>query len=92
MSLLTLGIWIASVITLITAGVALLPNGSDHPLPPEIVTGTQTLYHWLYSFNNILPVDTLILVLGYAVLIEIFCRIVYPLIFWLIKVVSGAGE
>jgi len=92
MSLLTLGIWIASVLGLLSAGIALLPDGSAHPLPQGVIDATQTLYVWLYSFNNIFPVDVLIQVVGYAVLIEIFTRIVYPLIFWLLKVITGAGE
>jgi len=72
--------------------VALLPNGSDHPLPPELITATQTLYQWLYSLNGVLPVDTLAQVLGYAILIEIFTRLVWPIIFWVMKTITGAGQ
>jgi len=92
MSLVTLGIWVAGVFALIVAGIALLPNGADHPLPPEIASAMINLYHWLYSLNNILPVDTLIKVVGIAVLLEIFTRIVYPLVFTFIKWMSGSGQ
>jgi len=92
MSLLTLALWIAGVIAFVGTGLALLPAGADHPLPIEIITATQTLYTWLYSINNILPVDTLVTVLGYGVLIEIITRIIWPMVFWLIKVITGGGE
>jgi len=92
MSLITLAIWITAVVAFLAAGIALLPNGSDHPLPPEIITATETLYSWLWSFNSIFPVDTLVQVLGYAVLIEIFTKILYPMVFWIIKTLTGGGE
>lgn len=92
MSLITLGVWIAAVIAFLATGIALLPNGADYPLPQEVVTATQSLYQWLYSLNSIFPVDTLVAVLGYAVLIEIFTKLVWPLIFWIFKTITGGGQ
>lgn len=92
MDIFTLGIWIAGVLVFLAAGVALLPDGSAHPLPPDVITATQTLYVWLWTFNNIFPVDTLMQVLKYGIYTEIVVRIFYPVIFYLIKVITGAGE
>jgi len=83
---------IIAAVAFITVGLALLPDGASHPLPQGVIDATTTLYSWLWSFNNIFPVDVLVQVVGYAVLISIITGIVWPIMFWIIKVVTGAGE
>jgi len=73
-------------------GVALLPNGADYPFPPQAVTAIQTAYHWMYSLNMLFPVDTLIQVAYYGIIITIFTKLVWPTVFWLFKTVTGGGE
>jgi len=85
-------VWTAAVIAFLGVAVALLPSGADHPLPTEVITATQTLYTWLYSLNMVLPVDTLARVLGLAVLVDVFTRLVWPLILWIVKIMTGAGQ
>jgi len=89
MSLLTLGIWVVATVAFIVAGIALLPDGNDYPLPPEFATAIETLYTWLYSFNNLFPVDTLVQVLLYGVLLLIVTRILWPMIFFIIRLVTA---
>jgi len=78
MSLLTLTLWVAGIIVFLAGGIALLPDGDLYPLPDAIITATQTLYIWLYSFNQIFPVDTLAQVLFYGVLITVTAKFVWP--------------
>lgn len=84
-SYLNYTLYLGAVLALITAGYALLPPASAHPYPPEIATAITTLYSWLYSLNNIFPVDTLVTVLGYSIVLELIVSFFYPVIMWIIK-------
>lgn len=87
--------WVASfllIVAFLTIGIALLPNGADHPLPPEAITATISVFQWLTAFNAILPVDTLIKVLGFGVLIQVVIRLIIPALSWVIKTITGGGQ
>jgi len=92
MSLLTLAIWITGIIIFFSAGIALLPNGSDYPFPSQISTAIATIWQWLYSLNNILPVDTFAQVLFYGVIIRLITQYYWPTIDWLFKRIRGTDN
>jgi len=89
MSLLTLAIWVTIILAVMGGGFALLPDGSSFPFPPEIGTSIIQIYQWLYSFNALFPVDTLIRVLAYGVSVVLITRYALPLILWIIKTIRG---
>jgi len=80
------------IVGFLTIGIALLPSGVDHPLPPEVVTATVSLFQWLTAFNAILPVDTLVRVLGFGVLLQVVLRLIIPALAWVIKTITGGGQ
>jgi len=80
------------VVALLFFGFSLWPDGANYPFPVEAYTATVTLYSWLLSFNMIFPVDTLATILAYSVLLQIFTRFVWPIIMWLLKVITGGGQ
>lgn len=92
MSTVAVFAWVTAVITFLVAGIALLPNGADHPFPAEVGSAIVTLYQWLYSFNFLFPVDTLVQVLVYGVAIDVFARFIWPIIFGVFKSITGAGQ
>jgi len=91
-SALSMVAWVTALIAFIAAGIAILPNGSDHPFPAEVGDALVTLYQWLYSFNFLFPVDTLVQVLVLGILVDVFARFVWPIIFWVMKTVTGGGQ
>jgi len=91
-SALSLAAWVTAVIAFVAIGIGLLPNGADYPFPPEFATAISTLYQWLYSFNMLLPVDTLAQILLYSVTLEIFIRFVWPIVLWVMKTITGGGQ
>jgi len=92
MNLLTKAIWIVGVALLIVAGFSLLPNASDFPLPTEYSTGLINAFAALKTFNRILPIDTLVIVLGFGILIKTTTKMLLPFILWTIKKFTGSGE
>jgi len=82
----------ATIVAFLGIGIALLPSGVDHPLPPEVVTATVSVFQWLTAFNAILPVDTLVKVLGFGVLIQITIRLIIPTLAWVIRTITGGGQ
>jgi len=89
---LTLTIWVGAVIAMISVGFAFLPSGANYPLPDEMVTGIHTLYGWLHSFNELLPVDTLVKVLIAGMAIKLTLKMLWPSMMWVIKTITGAGQ
>jgi len=90
MSLLTLGIYVAGLFVLLGALVVLLPNGTDYPLSPQFIEAIQTLYAWLYSFNNLFPVDTLVTILALSIFLEFLIKFVWKGALWIIHVLAGS--
>jgi len=84
-SILSYGVSIGITAFILLGAFALLPDASDHVFPTEIATAITTLYQWLYSFNNIFPVGTLITVVSYTLGLEIVLNFLMPVIFWLIN-------
>jgi len=89
MTLLTKAIWISAIVAMLAGLVTVLPSGSEYPLPNEIVTATQTLYSWLLSFNNIFPVDTLVTILIYGLLIQVAIKILWPVLVFFFNSITG---
>jgi len=82
-ALVNYGLAISTTFALLIGGFALLPNSTQYPYPTEIATALITLYSWLYSFNNIFPVDTLIVVVSYTLALEVVLTFLMPVVFWL---------
>jgi len=94
-SLGTLGtkiIWVGAVFLMIAAGIAFLPDGATYPFPTTITTAIVSMYSWLYSLNALIPVAEAATVFSLTVLIEITVGIVWRLVMWVIKIVTGGGE
>jgi len=82
MSLLTYVIWFVAFLTAFVVGINFLPSASDYPVPLEIGQAITTLWGYLNSFNQILPIDTLFDILYLSILYQIIIRILWPSIFW----------
>jgi len=80
---------IGSTFILLIGGFALLPDASQYPYPTEIATALVTLYTWLYSFNSIFPVDTLIVVVSYTLALEVIIMFLMPVVFWIMGQFRG---
>jgi len=58
----------------------------------EITTAINTLYQWLYSFNNILPVDTVITILKYSLVIAFITKLLWPSLLWIFESITGTNR
>lgn len=92
MSIQTIVVWIGAVLAFIAGLIALLPSGDRYPFPEQVATGTETLYTWLYTFNSIFPVDTLIQVVMLAIVVEVVTRFVWPSLIWIFESVTGVNR
>jgi len=92
MSVLSLAIWITGILIFFSAGIALLPDGSSYPYPAEITTAITTIWQWMYSLNNIFPIDTFAEVLFYGVLVKLVTQYYWPTIDWLFKRIRGSDN
>lgn len=85
-------IWIGAVFLMIVAGIAFLPDGASYPFPATVTTAIVSMYSWLYSLNALVPVSEAATVFSLTVLIEITVGIVWRLVMWVIKIITGGGE
>jgi len=92
MSLITLSLWVTGIVVFLGGMVALLPPASSYPYPADITTAITTLYQWLYSFNHILPVDTMITILKYSIVLAFLTRLLWPSLVWIFESLTGTGR
>jgi len=92
MSLVTLGVWIVAFLGFMTGLWVILPDASAYPFPDEFETGITTLYGYLYNLNTIAPVYETILVVTVIIALESAVFIIWPIVLWVIRTVSGIGK
>lgn len=90
MSILSLGIWFAGLFGFFIVIINALPSASTLPYPQEATDAINTLWGYTYGFNLIFPLDTLVTLLGFSLIIKTAVYIVWPGLLWLLKFVRGS--
>jgi len=78
------GIWIL----LILAVIAFLPDGASHPLPVAITTAFVTAFAYFFVLNEVMPVDTFLLIMGISVGIKLALDLVFPAVMKIINILT----
>jgi len=85
-------LWFSAILAMLLVGIQFLPNGADYPFPTQASSAIISLYSWLYSLNALIPVATAAKIFTFMVIIDITVQLVWRLVMWVIKVVTGGGE
>jgi len=72
------------VFSAIVALIAFLPDASDHPVPPEVITAIHDMYSYLNLMNYILPMFDILI----CFLLSLFLM-AYSYIFRLVVWIGG---
>lgn len=86
-NLLFYTLWVAAAITVLLIVIGLLPPGDAFPYPQEIEQGILNIVHYAQSFNQILPLDTLLHLVKLTVILLTVTRIAFPLVAKFVQVV-----
>lgn len=82
---------ITGILILITAFISkvasFLPAGS---LPENVSSSLDYVVGWLHAFEGFFPVQTLITLIGYMIVVELSI-VLWGFIKWLINVLRGSG-
>jgi len=79
-------------LVIVGIGLALLPEASTYPIPTVAIEGIVTIYHWMYTLNSILPMDTLAQVTAWVMATLFVTRFLIPIVLWIIMTFTGAGQ
>jgi hypothetical protein len=92
MSILIMGMWLAGIVAFLFGMVAFLPDASTYPYPADISTAFHTIFSWTYSLNSIFPVDTLLTILKYSLVLWFIVKVVWPSLIWVFESITGTGR
>jgi len=70
--------------------VAILPDASAYPFPTVIGSSMRSIGSYMRALNELLPIDVLLHLLVYAVIIRATTRVVYPLVLKIITKLTMA--
>jgi len=66
------------LIAFLVVAYGFLPDAASHPLPSQFYTAVVTLYSWLYSLNEAIPVVETMIVVLIVIGIEIYIHMIIP--------------
>ena len=92
MSILVITTFVFFVLFLLGLAFASLPSASQYPYSPEVTEAINTLYSWLFHFNSIFPVDTLMDILQISMVYLVVFKLIMPFTIKIIGYVAGSNR
>jgi len=91
MSLITLGIWIAAIYAAVVAALNFLPTYQEYPLPPEFFDAIQAIFSFMFAWDSIFPIVTLLYAVSILITFE-FAVYLWKGLRWFIGFLRGSTD